>query len=112
MKQFMYLFRGGPTEPSSPEQMEAVMDKWKTWMGGLAAKGLLNGGEPLQNEGVQVTNGGNTITDGPFTEGKEIVGGYLSINAKDMDEAVELSKECPQLDFPDGQIEVREIMKM
>lgn len=112
MKQFIYLFRGGSAEPGSPDQMEAIMGKWKTWMGDLAAKGILNGGEPLQLEGKQVTDGGKTITDGPFTEGKEIVGGYLNINAENLDEAVEISKGCPHLDFPEGNVEVREIMKM
>lgn len=81
-------------------------------MGGLAAQGILNGGEPLHNEGKQISAGGSVITDGPFTEGKEIVGGYLSINAEDMDAAIEISKGCPHLDFPEGNVEVREIMKM
>jgi hypothetical protein len=52
----------------------------------------------------------NKILDGPFTEGKDIVGGYLLIKANDMDDALALSKGCPTLDGTDGTVEIREIM--
>lgn len=64
-------------------------------------------GLPLQPEGKVVSGGGELITDGPFTEGKEIVGGYVLVEARDMDHAVELSKGCPIFEF-DGTVEVRE----
>jgi len=99
-------------ENLSPEQMQAHMEKWKTWMGGLAEQGKLAGGLPLAKEGKQVINSGNTITDGPFAEGKEVVGGYLIINAEDIDSATEISKDCPLLESSNANIEVREILSM
>ena len=54
---------------------------------------------------------GDVITDGPFTEGKEIVGGFVALPANDMDHAVELSKECPIFEYG-GSVEVREIAEM
>jgi len=112
MEKFMYLFRGGAEGHGlSPEAMQAHMQKWVVWMKTLGEKGILAGGEPLQRTGKQVTGTKKVVTDGPFTEAKEIVGGYLIITAKDIDEAVEISKGCPVLEV-DGRLEVRPISKM
>ena len=113
MTKFMYLFRGSDAmENMSPEEMEAHMGRWKSWMGGLAQAGTLVDGLPLNKEGKKVHNHGNTITDGPFAEGKEVVGGYLIVNAEDLNAAVDISKGCPLLEDDNGVIEVREIMSM
>ena len=113
MKQFMYLLRGGkPMETYSPEEMEAHMGEWKTWMGGLAEQGKLAGGLPLSKEGKKVTGGGSVVHDGPFAEGKEVVGGYIIVNAENMDEAIELSKGCPIHQNNEAVVEIREIMSM
>lgn len=114
MQKYLYLFRGGDARMAemSPEEVQAHMDEWKVWMQGLAEKGQLVDGEPLNAEGRQVSGGGKVITDGPFAEGAEIVGGYLMVNASSLDEAVEISKGCPILDAEDGHIEVRAIMSM
>ena len=113
MTKFMFLFRGGDARRAeqSPEEMQAHMEIWKNWMGGLAAQGKLIDGLPLGKEGKVVAKAGATITDGPFAEGNEIVGGYLIVNANDETEAVEISKGCPIYDH-DGTVEVREIMSM
>ena len=112
MKQFMYLLRGGDNlNELSPEEMEAHMGKWKKWMGGLAEEGKLAGGLPLSKEGKQVTKG-DLVTDGPFAAGKEVVGGYIIVNANSMEEAIETSLGCPILKEKDGNVEVREIMGM
>ena len=113
MTKFMYLFRGGDARRAqqSPEEMQAHMEVWKSWMGNLAGNGQLVDGLPLGKEGKVVTLAGESITDGPFAEGNEIVGGYLIVNAKDMDEAIEISKGCPIFEH-DGSVEVREIMSM
>jgi hypothetical protein len=107
----MYLFRGGSAS-NSPEALQVEMGKWEVWMGELGASGKLIGGEPLLDTGKLVASQGSVVTDGPFTEGKEIVGGYVAVNAADYDEAVALTKGCPQLGFEGGTVEVREIMKM
>jgi hypothetical protein len=112
MEKFIYLFRGGAQGHGlSPESMQAHMQKWMGWMKSLGEKGILVGGEPLQLTGMQVTGTKKVVTDGPFIEAKEMVGGYLIVNAKDIDEAVEISKGCPVLEV-DGKLEVRPIQKM
>jgi len=113
MTKFLYLFRGGDARrvQQSPEEMQAHMQKWGAWMGGLAEKGILVDGLPLGNDGKVVAESGNTITDGPFAEGAEVVGGYLIVNAENIDSAVEISKGCPIFEH-EGNVEVREIMSM
>lgn len=115
MKEFIYIFRGEMQNEQafaklSPEQMQAEMQKWNNWMGDLTQKGKMIGGQPLFPEGKVLMGVSKKITDGPFTEGKDIVGGYMLIKANDIKEAVELSKGCPSLEGPDGSVEIREIM--
>jgi hypothetical protein len=115
MKEFMFVFRGEQRNEEafakqSPEQMQAELAKWNTWMSGIAQQGKLIGGQPLHPTGKVLKGAARRITDGPFIEGKDIVGGYLLIKANDLNDAVEISKECPMLDVPEGSVEVREIM--
>lgn len=111
MDKFMYLFRGGMEgAPASAAQQEH-MQKWVKWMESLAEKGIMVSGEPLVPTGKQVNGRKKVVTDGPFIEAKELVGGYLIVNAKDINEAVEFSKDCPIFDV-DGKVEVRPIRKM
>ena len=117
MKEFMYIFRGAIANEQafaklSPEDMQKEMQKWNAWMGKLASTGQLIGGQPLAPEGKVLKGTAKKVTDGPFTEGKDIVGGYLLIKAQDFSEAVELSKGCPSLQGEDGTVEVREIIPM
>jgi len=107
----MYLFRGGANGNMSPEAMQAHMQKWMQWMKSLGEKGIFVGGEPLQQTGKQVNGTKKVVTDGPFVEAKEMVGGYLIVNAKDINEAVEISKGCPILEI-EGKVEVRPVQKM
>ena len=113
MEKFMYLFRnqGNPMAGLSESEASEHMQKWGAWMGDLANRGLLIGGEPLYTEGKQVNGKSKIITDGPFIEAKEVVGGYLIVNANTLDDAVELSKDCPIFER-DGKVEVRQIQKM
>jgi hypothetical protein len=114
MEKFMYLFRGGDNHAHNAKDSQVAADNmkaWMDWMGGLAQKGILVGAEPLQPTGKQVTGKSKTVTDGPFIEAKEMVGGYVIITAKNIDEAVELSKDCPIFN-ENGKLEVRPIQKM
>lgn len=113
MSNFLFLFRGGDARrlEQSPEEMQEHMQKWGAWMGGLQEAGKLVDGLPLSKEGRVVQKGGDLITDGPFAEGAEVVGGYLIVTAEDLDGAVEISKQCPIFEH-DGNVEVREIMSM
>jgi len=113
MSNFLFLFRGGDATrlDQSPEEMQEHMQKWGAWMGALKEKGKLVDGLPLSKEGKVVQNAGELITDGPFAEGAEVVGGYLIVTADDLDGAVEISKKCPIFEH-NGNVEVREIMSM
>ena len=111
MSEFLYLYRGGQTG-RSPEKMQQTMQKWMAWMKELGEKGhLKNQGQPLERSGKLVKGQQKTVTDGPFAEAKDIVAGYTLVEARDLDQAVELSKGCPIFEF-DGAVEVRPIMKM
>ncbi|MEQ9303898.1 MAG: YciI family protein, partial [Marinoscillum sp.] len=85
--------------------------RWTEWMTKISQNDEPVPGLPLHNEGKVVAKGGEIITDGPFTEGKEIVGGYVLVEAGDMDQAVEISKGCPIFEFG-GTVEVREAVPM
>ena len=113
MTKFLYLIRGGQdvAKQISPEEMQSHMQSWTNWMKSLADKGQFVDGLPLASEGKCVRNGGEVISDGPYPEGKELVGGYLIINAENLDEAVEISKPCPVYEYG-GLVEVREIINM
>jgi hypothetical protein len=110
MKDFLFVFRNDfqavPT--SSPEEMQALTQKWMDWVGGIAAQNkLADRGNRLFAAG-KVVKGDNVITDGPYTEIKELIGGYTLVKAESLEEAAELAKGCPVLAFG-GNVEVREI---
>ena len=112
MNEFVFLYRGGmgDTQPS-PKEMEAIMKRWQDWFAKLGQEGKLKDwGAPLQREGKRVASGG-VITDGPFTEGKEVIGGYSIIKAKDLAEAAQIAKGCPAFDTG-GSVEVRPVAPM
>ncbi len=114
MEKFMLLFRGGEHHAYNAEVSQAAKDnmqKWINWMQALAEKGMLVGGEPLQPEGKQVNGTKKVVSDGPYAEAKEIIGGYLIVNAKDINDAVEISMGCPIFD-EDGKVEVRQLQNM
>ena len=81
-------------------------------MGDLTQQGKFIGAQPLNQTGKQVTGNKKVVTDGPFIEGKEMVGGYLMCKAGTYDEAIEIAKGCPILEFDDGIVEVREIQEL
>ncbi len=114
MKEYIFLFRGGreAMESASPEDAQAQTQRWVDWMGKLGAEGKFVGAQPLNKEGKTVSGTKKVISDGPFMEGKEMVGGYLICKADTLEEAVELSKGCPLLENEDGVVEVREIQEL
>jgi hypothetical protein len=115
MSQYLYLYRmpdsARQEATSTPERAQQSMQRWMTWLGELDAKGHLNDrGQPLERTG-KVVRGRKNVTDGPFTEAKDLVGGFTLVEAKNIDEAVELSYGCPALETG-GSVEVRPVMKM
>jgi hypothetical protein len=112
MKDYILLFRGGlDFETASPEQLQNNMLKWKTWMDKLSAEGKLLGAERLTKTGAVLSGKQKQLSDGPYAEGKEVVGGYLAIKAKDLQDAIAITRDCPIFEN-DGITEIQEIVKM
>jgi hypothetical protein len=113
MKEYLFIFRGcdNPLAYDSAQIMQDSMMKWQAWIESIAAKGKYITGQPLLPEGKVVNGKRMKITDGPFAEGKELVGGYFLIKAENMDDALEISKGCPGFEF-EGSVEIREILAM
>jgi hypothetical protein len=114
MAKFMYLFRSNPTayQSMSPEQMQQTMKKWMDWKDTLEKEGHINQlGERLDGTGKVVRGKAKTVTDGPYIEVKDFVQGYMLVEARDIDQAVELSKGCPILES-DGTVEIRSFVSI
>lgn len=113
MKDFMFIFRGPTPEDlnMTPEESQASMQRWFDWIGQLSAKGIYGGGEPLMPGGKTIRGKKPVITDGPFAEGKELVGGYFIVKAESLETATELALDFPDFDIH-GSVEIREIMKV
>ena len=116
MSQFLYIYRN--TEAArqeamgTPERAQQSMQRWMRWMQELEANGhLKDRGQPLDRTGKVVRGQQKSVVDGPYTEAKDLVGGYSIVEARDIDHAVELSRGCPILDGG-GSVEVRPVMKM
>jgi hypothetical protein len=111
MSQFIYLYRGAERN-RSPEKAQEAMQKWMAWFKQLTEKGhIKDPGQPLEHTGKLVKGKRKTVTDGPFAEAKDIIGGYTLVEARDLEQAVELSKGCPIFE-DDGAVEVRPVMKL
>jgi hypothetical protein len=112
MNKFLYLFHSNPQvlKAASPEEMERLMKAWMKWTEELRQAGHLEQlGERLKPAGKLVRGKEKAVTDGPFAEAKDTIGGYLLVQASDLDQAVELSKGCPIFEL-DGGVEVRPIL--
>lgn len=112
MKEFLLVFRrdfAAPSSQPSPEQLQAMLKPWQDWMGSLAAQNkLASSGNRLGSEG-KVVKPNNFITNGPYVELKEAIGGYIIVKATSIDEAADMAKGCPILTI-DGNVEVRPIV--
>ena len=110
----MLIFRGGVNHAHNAQDSNASqenMQAWINWMGSLVQSGTLVNSDPLEPSGKQVNGSKKTVTDGVYLSSGESVGGYLIVNAKHIDEAVEISKGCP-IFKENGKVEVRPVQKM
>lgn len=115
MPRFMLLLYDAPEAvqswlQSSPEEIEAGIAEYVAWSERLAAAGRLVATDKLADGEGRVLRGAGralTVTDGPFTETKELIGGYFIIEADSYDEAVRLASDCPHLQH--GTVEIRAI---
>jgi hypothetical protein len=108
MADFLFVYRNGTDAHGkmTPEQMQQHMQKWHDWINeGFRLGWMVNAGDGLKKEG-RVVNGKKVVTDGPFVESKEIVGGFSIVRADSLDAAAELAKGCPVL-LTGGRVEVR-----
>lgn len=112
MNDFTYLYRGPGDTTGSPEQRQQHLAKWTAWFKRLGADGHLKDiGHPLDRVGMVVKGSQKIVTDGPYAESKDIVGGFSLIEARDLAQAVELSKGCPILEVG-GSVEVRPVQQL
>jgi hypothetical protein len=112
MKKYILLFRLdilNKDEQPTKEQMEIYMQQWMKWLDGISEKGqLAEGGNHLQYSGKIVKPGG-VVLDQPYSSNSESVAGYIIVLAKNMEDAVEMAKQCPILNGGDkNSVEIRE----
>lgn len=96
---------------ASPEQMQAWMKQTMDWIGGIAAQNKFVSGTGLPFDGARVVNSKKIVTNGPFGDIKETIGGFITVRANSIDEAVEFAKGCPVLQGEGNTMEVRRIAK-
>ena len=102
MPKYMLLLRETPANSPalSPAQIGELIGKYKAWAQGLGAKGKLLGGDKLTEDGgkhLRLQGAKRMVTDGPFTEAKDLIGGFYIIAAADDAEAAALAGDCPHL---------------
>lgn len=99
--QFLLLLRQPQAGPGpTPEELGRIMQRFSQWMSGLEAKGILVANNGLETTGKVLRQPrGASVTDGPYPETKEIVGGYILIKAESLTHAVEIARDCPGLDY-------------
>jgi hypothetical protein len=101
--QYLLLFRDSSPQnyrAMSLEQRQQLLQQWNAWFETLAAAGRIQAGNPLEPEGCVVSGiGGTRVTDGPFVEGKEAIGGYFLVTAESLEKAAEIAQQCPSLRY-------------
>jgi hypothetical protein len=94
---------------ASPEQMQEWMKQTMDWIAGISAQNKFVSGTGLPFEDARVVRSNNVVTNGPFGEIKETIGGFIVVRAESVDEAVEFAKGCPVLQGEGNSMEVRKI---
>ena len=97
---YMLIFRGTDWHKGlSPEEMQQIADKWMAWFNRLKDQGTAIAGDPLEPKGKIVAGKDRVVSDGPFAESKEAIGGYFLLDVATIDEAVAIARECPGLGY-------------
>lgn len=112
MARYMLFIRGADDRESSPAERQAVVQQYIAWAQNLRADGRMLDGDELGPNGLVVRKQGEKIlvTDGPYAEGKELIGGYFLIEADSDEHAAQIARECPAL-ARNGAVEVRPIVE-
>lgn len=112
MEEYMLIFRHQDGKKvASPEQLQIWMKQTMDWINTIAAKNKFSEGNGLPFEDSKVVHPHNVVTDGPFGDIKETIGGYIIVKADSVNEAVEFAKGCPVLQGEGNSVEVRKIAK-
>ena len=116
MSEFVLLYRNTlearRESHNSPDKAQQTMKKWRAWFDDMTRKGCLKSiGQPLDDTGKVVGGKNKMITDGPFAETKDVVGGYSLIEARNLEEAAQIASACPIIEIG-GSVEVRPVMKI
>ena len=112
MNEYLLILRDNPADfdfsKVSPAEMQAIIQRYVDWRHSLGDK-IVNGQKLRDGEGRTLVrrDGGVSVTDGPYAESKEVIGGYFVVEAADYDAAARLVEDCPHLDF--GSVEIRQI---
>ncbi len=106
MQEFLLILKGDGMNKLSPDELQAIMTQYKNWVNELGDHYL--GGQRLDESGTFLKDKkSEVITDGPFLESKEIIAGYMLIQAKNLDKATDIAKRLPHLGL--YRVEVRPI---
>jgi hypothetical protein len=112
MPNYMLLLHNDPTDwkKMSPEEMQKAIQKFIAWRQKLDSHKILVGSGKLRDDGGKVIRGKDhmRVTDGPYSETREVLGGYFMITAANYVAAVEQCRDCPGLEYG-GTIELREV---
>jgi hypothetical protein len=112
MEEFVLIMRHQDgTKVASPEQMQIWMKQTMDWIGGIAAQNKFVSGTGLPFADARVVKSNKVVTNGPFGDIKETIGGYIIVKANSVDEAVEFAKGCPVLHGEGNTVEVRKVAK-
>ena len=116
MSEFVLLFRATEAEQreamGTPERPQQSLQTWLAWIRDLEAKGhLKERGQPLEMTGTVVRGKKKVVTDGPYAEAKDLLLGFIVIEARDLAEAAEISKGCPIVEGG-GSVEIRPVGKL
>jgi hypothetical protein len=112
MPDFILLLHQLPGAPLPPEAMATAIKEYGGWRERMRGEGRLKAGQKLTNDAgrnMRTAAGGRVVvTDGPYAESKELLGGFFVVTAKDYDDACQMAESCPHLRYG-GRIEIRQI---
>lgn len=113
MQEFLVLFRNDFRDLTLDENEQKLhMQRWSEWLGKLQQDGILIKADPLGPTGKTMAGSVKVVSDGPFAESKEMVGGYMFCKGNSIDEVLEVCKGCPIFEIPSANIEVRPVLQM
>jgi hypothetical protein len=112
MEEFALIMRHEDgSKVASPEQLQAWMKQTMDWIGGIAAQNKFVSGTGLSFDGARVVRSNTSVTNGPFGDIKETIGGLIVVKADSFEEAAGFAKGCPVLQGEGNTVEVRKIAR-